>query len=526
MKKIIIFLLVALVLGAPGGWAFAAYNDFVTDASVTVSISDLSIELTIGNGANVESITVDTGSITLTVAAGSSITITSADRRTLSTNGFSNTSFSCPSSGSSTLTITATATQTGSITPSTGNCTTPGGNSSGPSYTPSPSVIVPSNPTISVNLGVVETLSAAATLALSATNATQMLISNQVSFADATWETYATAKTWTLSSGLGKKTVYVKYKSSTGNESSVASDDIMLLPAQALQAITASAGGHIGLSDSLVAVDVPASAVSKTSNVTITPTSIFTAPTGKTKLAGSRVYNLKAAEADGTVVKTFSKELTLTFKYTADDIKGLSEGSLAIYYWDETASKWVKVGGTVNTTAKTVTAKVNHFTLFAILGDESATSGQLVKLKCDSSNKSICSAVYYVGNDGKRYVFPTEKTYYTWYSDFSGVKEITATELASYKIGGNVTYRPGVKMVKITTDPKVYVITKGGVLKEIASEAVAKALYGSAWNKQIDDLPDPFFVNYKVGAKISVAANYVIETEKSASTGINMDKGL
>jgi hypothetical protein len=352
-----------------------------------------------------------------------------------------------------------------------------------------------------------------------------MIISNRADFIGSSYEAYVTTKSWTLASGLGKKMVYVKYKSSTGNESAVVSDDIMLLPAPAVKAITASAGGKVGLPDNLVAVDVPAGAVAKATNVTITPSAVYTAPTGKTKLAGSQVYDFKA-DADGTAVKTFSKDLTLTFKYTADDIKGLAEKSLAVHYWDEVNGKWVKVGGTVDVVNRVVTVKVNHFTLFAIFGEESVIIGQLVKLKCDATNKSICSAVYYVGNDGKRYVFPTEKTYYTWYSDFSGVKEISGTELASYKIGGNVTYRPGVKMVKITTDPKVYVVTKGGVLKAIPSEAVAKALYGALWNKQIDDVPDAFFINYKVGTALITENDYVIANEKSVSGNINVDKGL
>jgi hypothetical protein len=31
------------------------------------------------------------------------------------------------------------------------------------------------------------------------------------------------------------------------------------------------------------------------------------------------------------------------------------------------------------------------------------------------------SAVYFLGNDGKRYVFPTSAVYFSWHKDFSGV---------------------------------------------------------------------------------------------------------
>src|SRR5690242_776251 len=141
------------------------------------------------------------------------------------------------------------------------------------------------------------------------------------------------------------------------------------------------------------------------------------------------------------------------------------------------------------------------------------TSGTLIK--------GSLPAVYYCGADGKRYVFTNDKNYFTWYSDFSGVQIISDADLASIQIGGNVTYRPGVKMVKIQTDPKVYAISHGGVLRPIASEAVATALYGATWNKQIDDISDAFFTNYSVGSAINAGSDYDKNAEMSGSQSIN-----
>ena len=135
-------------------------------------------------------------------------------------------------------------------------------------------------------------------------------------------------------------------------------------------------------------------------------------------------------------------------------------------------------------------------------------------------------AVYYCGADGKRYVFTNDKNYWTWYADFSGVNMISDSELASIMIGGNVTYRPGVKMIKIQSDPRVYAISHGGVLHAIASEALAACLYGSTWNKQIDDISDAFFVNYTVGAVISACAQYDRNTEMSLGQTINANLSL
>jgi len=122
-----------------------------------------------------------------------------------------------------------------------------------------------------------------------------------------------------------------------------------------------------------------------------------------------------------------------------------------------------------------------------------ASAGDLIKM-------DGLSSVYYLGSDGKRYVFPNEATYMSWYSDFSGVVTITASELQSYPIGGNVVMRPGTKLVKITTDPSVYAVEPNGVLRKIQSEAQAAALFGTNWNKRIVDVPDAFFTNYTIGS--------------------------
>ncbi len=146
------------------------------------------------------------------------------------------------------------------------------------------------------------------------------------------------------------------------------------------------------------------------------------------------------------------------------------------------------------------------------------TSGSLIK--------GSLSAVYYCGADMKRYVFTNDKAYKTWYADFSGVTKISDADLASIQIGGNVTYRPGVKMLKITSDPKVYAIGKGGVLRAIGSEAVASCLYGSTWNKQIDDISDAFFTNYTVGNAIAACGDFDKNAEMSSSQSVNQDKNL
>lgn len=111
-------------------------------------------------------------------------------------------------------------------------------------------------------------------------------------------------------------------------------------------------------------------------------------------------------------------------------------------------------------------------------------------------------AVYYCGRDGKRYVFPNAKVFASWYAGFGSVVSMTDEELASIPLGGNVTYRPGVRLIKVQTDPKVYAVDGGGTLRWVSSEAVAAALYGADWNTKIDDVSDAFFADYHVGPSL------------------------
>jgi hypothetical protein len=56
----------------------------------------------------------------------------------------------------------------------------------------------------------------------------EMIISNDPNFSEATWEPFASSKTWTLIQGDGEKTVYAKFRDVVGNETSPVSDSIIL----------------------------------------------------------------------------------------------------------------------------------------------------------------------------------------------------------------------------------------------------------------------------------------------------------
>ncbi len=88
--------------------------------------------------------------------------------------------------------------------------------------------VTTSTSSISINKGAASATSRSVTLTLSSVNATQMAISNTSDFKNVNWETYAISKAWTLTEGLGTKTVYAKFKTSSGSVSVTISDSIVL----------------------------------------------------------------------------------------------------------------------------------------------------------------------------------------------------------------------------------------------------------------------------------------------------------
>lgn len=143
-----------------------------------------------------------------------------------------------------------------------------------------------------------------------------------------------------------------------------------------------------------------------------------------------------------------------------------------------------------------------------------ALTGKVIKIKGFQS-------LYYIGSDNKRYVFPNEKTYYSWYNDFSGVSEVNQEDVSNVTLAGNVQYKPGALLLKIQTDPKVYAVSNNGVIRWVKTENIAKQLYGDKWNLLVDDVPDTFFANYIVGTPIETTDEYDPDDEEDSVITIN-----
>lgn len=153
--------------------------------------------------------------------------------------------------------------------------------------------------------------------------------------------------------------------------------------------------------------------------------------------------------------------------------------------------------------------------------------GDLIKIPDDGDTKTLSdTAVYYYAVNGKRYVFPNEKTYFTWYPDFSRVKIVPNDQMSLVPIGGNITYRPASRLVKFQTDPKTYLVTKGGVLRWARTEAVVRGLYGDTWNRMVDDISEAFYVNYRFGNPLDNALDAPLDLIRASVQNIDQDRGL
>ena len=128
-KKVLLIILAVL---APLSLAFAAYNDVTLTTDAVVSVGGYTLDVS-GSTAAVQSITVNGSSFSVTLASGSSLTVSSPTLNELSSDVTTDvTSNPCTGSASSiSLAYTGVGTVTNVITPSATICTTSSGSSSG-----------------------------------------------------------------------------------------------------------------------------------------------------------------------------------------------------------------------------------------------------------------------------------------------------------------------------------------------------------------------------------------------------------
>ncbi|MHB9143944.1 MAG: S8 family serine peptidase [Symbiobacteriia bacterium] len=133
--------------------------------------------------------------------------------------------------------------------------------------------------------------------------------------------------------------------------------------------VDSDTGGTVKSDDGKVEVTIPGGAFDTTGTVSVTITTVSAdeaknLPAGDLISAGS-IMEFKAS-ADGKAVGPFAKDVVITLPF---DKTKASSGVLAVYYWNESLSRWIYLGGTMNTSNGTVSVSVGHFTKFAVFAN-------------------------------------------------------------------------------------------------------------------------------------------------------------
>lgn len=149
--------------------------------------------------------------------------------------------------------------------------------------------------------------------------------------------------------------------------------------------------------------------------------------------------------------------------------------------------------------------------LVANAADVVLTAGDVIK---GTSTKNV----FYYAADGKRYTFPSDKVYFSWYKDWTVVKTLSDAQLSNITIGGTLPYRAGTQLIKVQSANNVYAVEPGGTIRWIETEPIAKSLYGNDWAKKVHDVdPSIFPYVYKVGTAVNTATYPVGSLVKSGA---------
>lgn len=183
---------------------------------------------------------------------------------------------------------------------------------------------------------------------------------------------------------------------------------------------------------------------------------------------------------------------TITLWYTDQEmnLSDVKENTLKIYYWDETANKWLPLTSIIDIINNKVSAQTSHFSLFALLGEQTDNKLTLPLIKLTNDPK-----VYAVGNNNYKRHIPNEASFLSYNYQWNDIKTVPVSEFNFY---------PTTELIKLATDSKVYK-TENNLKRWITNEAVFNAL-GLSW-AAITDINNTEFNFYSTGEPIKSTDN-------------------
>jgi len=223
---------------------------------------------------------------------------------------------------------------------------------------------LPPTGSIIINSGDVSTNSTSVTLTLSCSDSTgcsQMCVSNTSTCSS--WESYASTKPWTLTSGDGTKTVYAWFKNNLGNTNISPYLDSIILDTS----VPTPGGSNVTVTfpnGSTITYDNIASSCSTNLSVVTTPDHNLP----------SKFRLIRGAYFDIATNCSYSGDITITMPYDPRDVQG-GENNLKLFHWKNNG--WQDCTISVNTASNTITGRVTSLSPFMI-GDPipSGSSGK------------------------------------------------------------------------------------------------------------------------------------------------------
>lgn len=151
-----------------------------------------------------------------------------------------------------------------------------------------------------------------------------------------------------------------------------------VIPPPVTESFDATSPHVITLGDG-TSINIPANTIATSGTVTVSANPTLNIQSQQTAKPLGYGYNFEAKDSDNKTVSTFSNNVTITFKYTDQQLTdaGIDEGSLIPSYWDSASSTWKKPTNiTQDTDNNTITITSNHFTSFAVVSSSGKGRGR------------------------------------------------------------------------------------------------------------------------------------------------------
>ncbi|MBI4092902.1 MAG: carboxypeptidase regulatory-like domain-containing protein [Candidatus Kerfeldbacteria bacterium] len=159
-------------------------------------------------------------------------------------------------------------------------------------------------------------------------------------------------------------------------------------------------------------INIPANALGNSGTVTVNANPTINVQSQKTAQPLGYGYQLEAVDANGTVITKFNDSITLTFKYSDEQLAaaGIEESGLVPSYWDSTAGTWKQPPNvTHDVDNNTITVRSDHFSTHAVVGTSGKGRGQTLTSVKVSKSRGVTKIT--IGSGSKKKVVTPFKNF-------------------------------------------------------------------------------------------------------------------